>query len=201
MLELVAKPCGRCWASPPLLSNQDVVKQYDFDIRPDCAYWLSLQGFNPEYASSINQWAYVIRRHITCKSCILPGPCSCRATRPVAGAGWLRKLSMPLLSYLKIELLIRIHEKALTSLSSSKRTITIRARRKIRLLQQLRWLCTIDSTYVNRVRRSLRSRLTRMPLTSAISKSTELRFGQPRTQSGALRLKPLQVLPNGQVVK
>lgn len=65
---LVAKPDTARWAAPPILPGFQSSKQYDFDIRPDCAYWLSLQAFNPEYVAGISQWTHVIKHQITCKS-------------------------------------------------------------------------------------------------------------------------------------
>ncbi|KAL9101791.1 MAG: hypothetical protein Q9163_002987 [Psora crenata] len=69
MLELFAKPEQEGfipWHSPPLLDKSQGFKTYDFDIRPDCAYWLSLQAFNSEYVSEVQQWAFVAKRRITC---------------------------------------------------------------------------------------------------------------------------------------
>ena len=37
-----------------------------FDARPDCAYWLSLQAFSIEYATQIQEWAYMVNQRITC---------------------------------------------------------------------------------------------------------------------------------------
>ncbi|KAG6986566.1 hypothetical protein G7Y79_00077g099580 [Physcia stellaris] len=65
MLELVAKP-DDCWIVPPVLPGQQSVKQYDFDIRPDCGYWLSLQAWSQMYASRVRQWILVLKRRITC---------------------------------------------------------------------------------------------------------------------------------------
>ena len=69
MVELVAKSNERrinCWESPPVLQSDHSFKKYDFDIRPDCAYWLSLQAFNADYVSKVRQWAFVVKRRITC---------------------------------------------------------------------------------------------------------------------------------------
>jgi hypothetical protein len=42
MIELVAKPSSReGWEAPPILHPHDNIQSYNFDIRPDCAYWLS----------------------------------------------------------------------------------------------------------------------------------------------------------------
>lgn len=69
MLELVAKPNEDTfgfWESPPLPESGCSSKKYDFDIRPDCAYWLSLQAFNSGYVSKVRQWAFVVKQRITC---------------------------------------------------------------------------------------------------------------------------------------
>ena len=69
MLELVAKPnegSFKCWLSPPILKNKYSTKTYDFDIRPDCAYWLSLQAFNTNYATKVQHWAFVVKNRVTC---------------------------------------------------------------------------------------------------------------------------------------
>ena len=65
MLELVAKP-DRCWIAPPVLSGQQSLKQYEFDIRPDCGYWLSLQAWSHMYTTRVQQWILAIKRRITC---------------------------------------------------------------------------------------------------------------------------------------
>ncbi len=64
-IELVAKPDGLLWVAPPLLYPHPYAKAYEFDIRPDCAYWLSLQGFNSEYSSEVAEIVYVHGQCIT----------------------------------------------------------------------------------------------------------------------------------------
>lgn len=78
MLEMVAKPNGRRWEAPPVLesqqqflTNQQQLKSYNFDIRPDCAYWLSLQAFNEGYVSKIGRWAFVMKQRRTCPYLII----------------------------------------------------------------------------------------------------------------------------------
>ena len=73
MLELVAKPEDSVtpnWLPPPLMgfdpSTTDTSwNDYAFDLRPDCAYWLSMDAFNPNYASQIRNHVHVINRRIT----------------------------------------------------------------------------------------------------------------------------------------
>ena len=64
-VQLVAKAGVRWWEAPPVLTTAQDLKQYDFDIRPDGAYWLSLDSFNPTYVSQIYIWAFVIKLRIT----------------------------------------------------------------------------------------------------------------------------------------
>lgn len=68
MVELVAKPDEAFnWTMPPVIdSNLPMNKRYDFDIRPDCSYWLSVQGFNPEYKNQIREWTFCKDDRMTC---------------------------------------------------------------------------------------------------------------------------------------
>lgn len=70
MVELVAKPNQTFWEMPPLVDSSTAGSDnpnifYDFDVRPDCAYWLSLEAINPEYLSQISEWSFVQKRRIT----------------------------------------------------------------------------------------------------------------------------------------
>jgi len=73
MIELVAKPgTDGPWIRPPLVEDQSVnlgdtpYTDYGFDLRPDCAYWLSLQAFSPEYKSYVGEHTLVLKDTITC---------------------------------------------------------------------------------------------------------------------------------------
>ena len=73
MIELVAKPgTDGPWIRPPLVENQSVnsgdtpYTDYGFDLRPDCAYWLSLQAFSQEYKSYVGEHTLVLKETITC---------------------------------------------------------------------------------------------------------------------------------------
>ena len=69
MLELDAKAnvnSFKCWDSPPVLKSDRSLKEYDFDIRPDCAYWLSLQAFDGDYVTKVRAWAVIIKDRATC---------------------------------------------------------------------------------------------------------------------------------------
>lgn len=66
MLQLVATPNdNRHWQMPPVLDGHQAT-DWRFDIRPDCNYWLSLRGFNPEYRGHVRNATYVINNWITC---------------------------------------------------------------------------------------------------------------------------------------
>lgn len=71
MIELVAKPTVAVWTRPPLVGKPAEIgdtshTDYEFDLRPDCAYWLSLQAFNPDYRTQVKEYVYVLNRTITC---------------------------------------------------------------------------------------------------------------------------------------
>lgn len=54
------------WLAPPLLLTQQAVDAgYSWDVRPDCAYWLSNRGFNEEYADAIPGCCFVYRNWIS----------------------------------------------------------------------------------------------------------------------------------------
>ncbi|KAH7308402.1 hypothetical protein B0I35DRAFT_360900 [Stachybotrys elegans] len=66
MLQLVVPPKENAhWRKPPVLDTTLPAVEWSWDIRPDCAYWLSLKGFNPRYRFQIQNCAYV-RDWITC---------------------------------------------------------------------------------------------------------------------------------------
>ena len=56
---LLAKPTDREWSAPPLINIATDEKIYDFDVRPDCSYWLSLQAFGRPYAIYIRNYSFV----------------------------------------------------------------------------------------------------------------------------------------------
>ena len=56
-----AEPAER-WCAPPLLLTQQAAGDgYRWDVRPDCAYWLSNRGFNEDYAEAIPGCCFVYR--------------------------------------------------------------------------------------------------------------------------------------------
>jgi hypothetical protein len=62
MIQLVAKP-EKGWEQPPVL---DRTVPYNFDIRPDCSYWVSLQAFNPLYRKIVREYVSVRKDGILC---------------------------------------------------------------------------------------------------------------------------------------
>lgn len=48
-LQPVLKPKGDLWSEPPVTYTNVSIRPYAFDIRPDCAYWISLQAFSSRY--------------------------------------------------------------------------------------------------------------------------------------------------------
>ncbi len=67
MIELVAKPNkSECWEEPPRILPDVKHKLYNYDIRPDCSYWLSLQAFSPRYKYVVHDHVYVMNKRITC---------------------------------------------------------------------------------------------------------------------------------------
>ena len=72
MLQLVVKADrNSLWKIPPLIFDPKSVRQkgyqeYNFDIRPDCCYWLNVFAYNQEYVSQVETWTYVHQQEITC---------------------------------------------------------------------------------------------------------------------------------------
>jgi hypothetical protein len=69
LLEPVTKPApDTSWQPPPLLGDHENTpyKDYVFDIRPDCSYWLSLEAFNQEYRAHVEEYVKVMYEDFTC---------------------------------------------------------------------------------------------------------------------------------------
>jgi hypothetical protein len=67
MIELVAKPSEpKRWEAPPILHSSKIAAAYNFDIRPDCAYWLSLRAFNKEWRRRVREYILVMYKRVTC---------------------------------------------------------------------------------------------------------------------------------------
>ncbi|GAP91050.2 hypothetical protein SAMD00023353_1502190 [Rosellinia necatrix] len=71
MLRLACPPDEENWLPPPILDRDaaaaanDDDDDWSWDVRPDCAYWLSLAGFNPDYLFQVEACTFV-RRTATC---------------------------------------------------------------------------------------------------------------------------------------
>ncbi|KAH7026766.1 hypothetical protein B0J12DRAFT_584893 [Macrophomina phaseolina] len=62
LVQPVCPPDESCyWAPPPLLVPPVAAQttQWSWDVRPDCSYWLSLDGFNQEYSFQVEGKTYV----------------------------------------------------------------------------------------------------------------------------------------------
>ena len=72
LIELVAKPITDRWRRPPIVGREYAKlddkshTDYGFDLRPDCAYWLSLQAFSPNYKAHVPEHVHVVYKTITC---------------------------------------------------------------------------------------------------------------------------------------
>ncbi|KAH7009060.1 hypothetical protein B0J12DRAFT_587363 [Macrophomina phaseolina] len=66
MIQLPTKP-ERMWHEPPLLDKSaNPYKPFSFAMRPDCAYWISLQAFNPDYRKRVEEYVSVRLDRILC---------------------------------------------------------------------------------------------------------------------------------------
>ena len=68
MIELVQKPepNSPTWATPPCISADDAAddaeeKPYEWDIRPDCTYYVNLRAFPEKYRSLISKEIAVVK--------------------------------------------------------------------------------------------------------------------------------------------
>jgi hypothetical protein len=64
MLQLVRKLPQDEWLAPPLISS--LRKRYEWDIRPDCAYHVSLQAFQPGFRPSVRKHVSVVQKRAFC---------------------------------------------------------------------------------------------------------------------------------------
>jgi hypothetical protein len=49
---------NKSMANPPVVVNASV-PDYDFDIHPNCQYWLSTRAFNAEYIRLFGRYVYI----------------------------------------------------------------------------------------------------------------------------------------------
>ena len=69
MVEFFCKPGSiDGWHEPPIVRPSDgsTYPSYDFNIRPDCTYWLALHAFNPEYVSQVHEITAAPQDRMTC---------------------------------------------------------------------------------------------------------------------------------------
>ncbi|KAI0406510.1 hypothetical protein F4802DRAFT_558067 [Xylaria palmicola] len=64
MLQLVCKPPQNKWHAPPPVNP--LKKRYEWDIRPDCAYHVSLQAFDPNLRPNIHRHVLVLQKRAFC---------------------------------------------------------------------------------------------------------------------------------------
>ncbi|KAL6156915.1 hypothetical protein ACJQWK_06521 [Exserohilum turcicum] len=64
MLQLVRKLPQDEWLAPPLIGLLN--KRYEWDIRPDCAYHVSLQAFQPGFRPSVRKHVSVVQMRAFC---------------------------------------------------------------------------------------------------------------------------------------
>ncbi|KAK4551650.1 hypothetical protein LTR86_011024 [Recurvomyces mirabilis] len=82
------------WLAPPsILPCADGVDDYSWVLRPDCAYWLSMRGFNPDYVDEVGGCCFVYRDWVTCPYLTIEFKrdewASCAAQNQVCAAGSL----------------------------------------------------------------------------------------------------------------
>ena len=67
LVELVNKPEQETanWVPPPLTEAPSPANEFAFDLRPDCAYWISLQGTNRNLIYIIEAIIHTIFHHFT----------------------------------------------------------------------------------------------------------------------------------------
>ncbi|KAF2804512.1 uncharacterized protein BDZ99DRAFT_467519 [Mytilinidion resinicola] len=64
MLQLVRKLPQDEWLSPPLVDSPR--KRYEWDIRPDCAYHVSLQAFQSGFRPSVRKHVSIVQKRAFC---------------------------------------------------------------------------------------------------------------------------------------
>ncbi|KAI0530164.1 hypothetical protein GGR58DRAFT_525214 [Xylaria digitata] len=63
MLQTVQKPFlyDHLWRNPPRISSSAFEKQFEWDIQPDCAYYVSLQAFPPHFHNWVKGFAPIVQ--------------------------------------------------------------------------------------------------------------------------------------------
>lgn len=63
LVQPVNKPDGHLWIAPPAVSGPS---NYSWDIRPDCAYWISLRALRHGFRHKGREHAAVLQKRLTC---------------------------------------------------------------------------------------------------------------------------------------
>ncbi|KAJ8127909.1 hypothetical protein O1611_g5726 [Lasiodiplodia mahajangana] len=63
-LQLVQKPIPGTWKAPTQLTSSE--KHYEWDIRPDCAYYISLRVFPPSFRHDVRKFVSVVQDRACC---------------------------------------------------------------------------------------------------------------------------------------
>lgn len=63
-LQLVQKPIPGTWKAPTRLASSE--KQYEWDIRPDCAYYISLRAFPLNFRLDVRKFVSVVQDRACC---------------------------------------------------------------------------------------------------------------------------------------
>ncbi|KAI1128915.1 hypothetical protein F5Y10DRAFT_291564 [Nemania abortiva] len=63
-LQLVQKPTSPMWDVPTRLASSE--KRYDWNIRPDCAYYISLRAFPFDFRHDVKEFVSVVQKRACC---------------------------------------------------------------------------------------------------------------------------------------
>ncbi|KAI0486007.1 hypothetical protein F4859DRAFT_351288 [Xylaria cf. heliscus] len=66
MVQFVRKLPQSKWLPPPPIPGWNPPKRYDWDIRPDCTYHVSLQAFQPGFRSNVRRHVSVVQQRAFC---------------------------------------------------------------------------------------------------------------------------------------
>ncbi|KAF2967837.1 hypothetical protein GQX73_g5724 [Xylaria multiplex] len=66
MVQLVRKLPQSKWLPPPPVPGSNLPKRYEWDIRPDCTYHVSLQAFQPGFRSKVRKHVSIIQQRAFC---------------------------------------------------------------------------------------------------------------------------------------
>ncbi|KAI0811439.1 hypothetical protein GGR55DRAFT_101642 [Xylaria sp. FL0064] len=65
-VQLVQKPTPDGWLSPPPIPGRKPPKRYDWDIRTDCTYHVSVQAFQPGFRALVEEHTSVVQQRAFC---------------------------------------------------------------------------------------------------------------------------------------